>query len=70
MSTEYTKYIYAAFTQEGNIICALGLNKAGKLNLVVYDIQNFKKFQNDNYPPKFSLEIPSGANKKIGRAHV
>ena len=63
MSTEYTKYIYAAFTQEGNVICALGLNKTGKLNLVVYDIQNFKKFQNDNYAPKFSLEIPSGANK-------
>ena len=63
MSTEYTKYIYAAFTQEGNVICALGLNKTGKINLVVYDIQNFKKFQNDNYAPKFSLEIPSGANK-------
>ena len=63
ISTEYIKYIYAAFTQEGNIICALGLNKSGKLYLVVYDIQNFKKFQNDNYVPKFSVEIPLGANK-------
>ena len=63
MSTEYTKYIHAAFTHEGNIICALGLNKNGNLNLVVYDIQGFKKFQNDNYTPKFTLDIPSGANK-------
>ena len=63
ISAEYSKYIYAAFTQEGNIICALGLNQTGKLNLVVYDIQTFKKFQNDNYLPKFTLEIPSGANK-------
>ena len=63
ISTEYTKFIHAAFTQEGNIVCALGLDKSGKLNLVVFDIQNFKKFQNDNYTPKFTLEISSGANK-------
>ena len=63
MSTEYTRYIHAAFTQEGNIICALSLNKNGNLYLVVYDIQSFKKFQNDNYTPKFSLEMPPGANK-------
>jgi hypothetical protein len=63
MSTEYIRYIHAAFTQEGNIICALSLNKNGNLYLVVYDIQSFKKFQNDNYTPKFSLEMPPGANK-------
>ena len=63
MSTEYTKFIHAAFTQEGNLVCALGTNQQGKLNLIVYDIQNFKKFQNDNYTPKFTLEIPQGANK-------
>ena len=63
MTTEYTKFIHAAFTQEGNIICALGLNKAGNLNLVVYDIQNFKKFQIENYTPIFTVDIPQGANK-------
>ena len=63
ISTEYTKFIHASFTQEGNLICALGLNKNGNLNLVVYDIQSFKKFQNDNYTPKFTQEIPSGGNK-------
>ena len=63
ISTEYTKFIHASFTQEGNLICALGLNKNGNLNLVVYDIQSFKKFQNDNYTPKFTQEIPPGGNK-------
>ena len=63
MTTEYTKFIHAAFTQDGNIICALGLNKSGNLNLLVYDIQNFKKFQNENYTPKFTVDIPQGANK-------
>ena len=63
ISTEYTKFIHASFTQEGNLICALGLNKNGNVNLVVYDIQSFKKFQNDNYTPKFTQEIPSGGNK-------
>ena len=63
ISTEYTKFIHASFTQEGNLICALGLNKNGNLNLVVYDIQSFKKFQNDNYIPKFTQEIPPGGNK-------
>ena len=63
MSTEYTRYIYAAFTQEGNVVCALGQNQLGKLNLVVYEIQSFKKFSNNNYTPKFKIEIPSGANK-------
>ena len=63
ISTEYTKFIHASFTQEGNLICALGLNKNGNVNLVVYDIQSFKKFQNDNYTPKFTQEIPSGVNK-------
>ena len=33
MSTEYTRYIYAAFTQEGNVVCALGQNQLGQLNL-------------------------------------
>ena len=63
ISTEYTKFIHAAFTQEGNIVCAIGVNNSGSYNIVVYDIQNYKKFQNDNYTPKFSIEIPSGANK-------
>ena len=63
ISTEYTKFIHASFTQEGNLICALGLNKNGNVNLVVYDIQSFKKFQNDNYIPKFTQEIPPGGNK-------
>ena len=63
ISTEYTKFIHASFTQEGNLICALGLNKNGNVNLVVYDIQSFKKFQNDNYTPKFTQEIPPGGNK-------
>ena len=63
LSTQYKKFIHATFTQEGNIVCALGENDSGKMELVVYEIQNFKKFTNDNYTPKFKIDVPQGANK-------
>ena len=63
MSSEYIKYIYACFTQDGNNLCALGENKAGNIQLVIYDIQAFKKFKIDNYTPKFTVDLPRGANK-------
>ena len=63
MSSEYTKFIYASFTQDGNTLCALGEDKNGNIKLVVYDIQAFKKFKIDNYTPKFTVDLPRGANK-------
>ena len=63
MSSEYSKYIYASFTQDGNTLCALGEDKKGNIKLVVYDIQAFKKFKLDNYTPKFTVDLPRGANK-------
>ena len=63
MSSEYSKYIYASFTQDGNTLCALGEDKKGNIKLVVYDIQAFKKFKIDNYTPKFTVDLPRGANK-------
>jgi len=63
MSSEYTRYVYACFTQDNNNLCALGEMKNGNMKLVVYDIQAFKKFKIDNYTPKFTVDIPRGANK-------
>ena len=63
MSSEYTKFIYACFTQDGNNLCALGEDKTGNIKLVVYDIQSFKKFKIDNYTAKFTVDLPRGANK-------
>ena len=63
MSSEYIRYVYASFTQDNNNLCALGEMKNGNMKLVVYDIQAFKKFKIDNYTPKFTVDIPRGANK-------
>ena len=63
MSSEYTRYVYACFTQDNNNLCTLGEMKNGNMKLVVYDIQAFKKFKIDNYTPKFTVDIPRGANK-------
>ena len=63
MSSEYTRFIYACFTQDGNNLCALGETKNGNIKLAVYDIQAFKKFKIDNYLPKFTVDLPRGANK-------
>ena len=63
MSSEYIRYVYACFTQDNNNLCALGEMKNGSMKLVVYDIQAFKKFKIDNYTPKFTVDIPRGANK-------
>jgi len=63
MSSEYIRYVYASFTQDNNNLCALGEMKNGSMKLVVYDIQAFKKFKIDNYTPKFTVDIPRGANK-------
>ena len=63
MSSEYKRYIYASFTQDLNCLCALGETKDGNVKLVVYDIQAFKKYKLDNYEPKFTLDLPRGANK-------
>ena len=46
-----------------NNLCALWENKAGNIQLIVYDIQAFKKFKIDNYTPKFTVDLPRGANK-------
>ena len=63
MSSEYKKYIYACFTQDLNNLCTLGETKNGNVKLIVYDIQAFKKYKLDNYEPKFTLDLPRGANK-------
>ena len=63
MSSEYTKFLYACFTQDGNNLCALAEDKTENMKLVVYDIQSFKKFKIDNYTPKFTVDLPRGANK-------
>ena len=63
LSSEFKKFIYASFSNDGNLICAIGKKENGILKGVIYDIQSYKKFKNDNYIPKSSFELPSNVTK-------
>ena len=63
LSSEFKKFIYASFSNDGNLICAIGKNENGNLKGVIYDIQSYKKFKIDNYPPKSYFDLPSNVTK-------
>ena len=63
ISTKFKRFIYAAFSPDGNSIACIGENKEGKLQGLIYDIQSYQKFKRDNYSPINVFDLPKGANK-------
>ena len=63
ISETYKKFCYASFSEDGNTLGVIALTKENSLIGLVYDIQVLKKFKMENYVPKFTFDIPKGANK-------
>ena len=63
ISDSYKKFIYASFSEDGNTLGVIAVNKENTLIGLIYDIQVLKKFKMENYIPKYTFEIPKGANK-------
>ena len=63
VSTNFKRYIYASFSEDGNLIACIGEKEDGSKMGVIYDVQSFKREKDNNYSPKFSFELPVEANK-------
>ena len=63
ITENYSKYIYSSFSEDGNTLGCIAKGKDNKIYGLIYDIQVNKKFKVDNYFPKFTFELPKGANK-------
>ena len=63
ISESYTKFIYASFSEDGNTLGVIAVNKDNSLKGLIYDVQVLKKFKMENYVPKYTFEIPNGSNK-------
>ena len=63
LSTEYKKFIYASFSQDGNLISCIGETGNKLLKGLIYDVQSYKKYKDDNYIPKSIFELPSNVTK-------
>ena len=63
LSTEFKRFIYSSFSQDGNLIAAIGESQNNILKGLIYDVQSYKKFKDDNYPPKASFDLPSEVTK-------
>ena len=59
VSTIYSEFIYSSFSWDGNYIASLGVVKnTNVLHLVVWDIQIFQPFKDENYKVKFHNNKP------------
>ena len=63
MSESYLRFVYASFSEDGNTLGVIAVNKDNSLIGLIYDIQVLKKFKMENYVPKYTFNIPKGANK-------
>jgi len=63
ITENYIRYLYASFSEDGNTLGCLAKGKDNKIYGLIYDIQVNKKFKVENYYPKFTFELPKGANK-------
>ena len=63
ISEIYIKFIYVSFSEDGNTLGAIAVNKDNSLKGLIYDVQVLKKYKTENYVPKYTFEIPNGSNK-------
>ena len=59
----YKRFIYSSFSEDGNLICCIGEENNGNLKGLIYDIQTFKYYKNENYSPKYIFDLPHEVNK-------
>jgi len=65
ISTQYKKFIYCSFSENGNDICCIGINNNNKIKGVVYDVQSYKPFIKDNYKIKYEFDLYENNVNKI-----
>ena len=63
ITENYSKFIYASFSEDGNTLGCIAKGKDNKIYGLIYDIQVNKKYKIENYYPKFNFELPKGTNK-------
>jgi hypothetical protein len=66
ISTLYSYFKYASFTQDGNYIVSIGVvpkENGFVLQGLIWDIQIFQPYKDDNYKPKCIFEVPNSVTK-------
>ena len=63
ISESYLRFSYVSFSEDGNTLGVIAVNKDNSIIGLIYDVQILKKFKMENYVPKYSFQIPKGANK-------
>ncbi len=67
-STQYSEFLYASFSWDGNYIASIGVIynlHTGQTTLqgVVWDVQIFQPFKEDNYKQRCYFDLPNTVNK-------
>ncbi len=65
ISTEFKKFKYCSFSEDGNFIATLGVTNQNEVKGVIYDINIFKNFKENNYSPKFIFNLNNNDVDKI-----
>ncbi|MGL4951484.1 MAG: hypothetical protein ACRC4L_00715, partial [Mycoplasma sp.] len=75
ISTIYSEFIYASFSADGNYVAAWGVvnpnatgtntsnNGSKVLHGIIWDVQIFQSYKEDNYKPKCVFIVPNDVNK-------
>ena len=66
ISTIYSQFLYASFSLDGNYIASIGVVKQDGppvLHGIIWDVQIFQSYKEDNYKPKCVIVLPNGVNK-------
>jgi WD40 repeat protein len=70
VSTIYSEFPYASFSIDGNYIASIGVvhhtegtQTSTMLQGVIWDVQIFQPFKDDNYKPRCIFDLPSGVTK-------
>ena len=64
ISSIYSEFIYACFSLDGNYIASIGkVFDSNELHGIIWDVQIFQSYKEDNYKPKCVFSLPNGVTK-------
>jgi hypothetical protein len=68
VTTHFKEFTYASFSWDGNYIACLGITQNGETSSsiiqgVIWDVQIYQAFKDDNYKPKCQFDLPNEVTK-------
>ena len=64
ISTIYSEFTTASFSIDGNYIASIGkVKNSNEIHGIIWDVQIFQSYKEDNYKPKCVFPLPNGVTK-------